>query len=126
IDKTVGPNRTAATLGFTGFDADPTVTTVAFVDGLPEITGGTTDTPPAPGIWQQTVEAEKDVFNVTHDGRTASIAIGGIKGGIGGVSNAIEIKDWQDATVAKVNADLKTAGILGVEATFGNDGKMSI
>jgi hypothetical protein len=72
-------------------------------------------------------EADTDSFKVTYDGKTADIAITGIKGGIGTTPpNAIDIKNWQDATIVRVNAQLKDAGITGVEAAFDNDGKLSI
>ncbi|KFL28422.1 hypothetical protein JP75_24470 [Devosia riboflavina] len=87
---------------------------------------GQTITNPVAGASVETVAAEKATFTVSYDGKTAEIEIGGVKGGIGSAVNALDIKNWQDATVEAVNADLEAAGITGVEAKFDEDGKFQL
>jgi flagellin-like hook-associated protein FlgL len=88
---------------------------------------GQTQTPHGTGVFVETQEADKDVFTVTYDSKSVDINITGVKGGIGSTpANAIDIKNWQDATIARVNAELKTGGITGLEAAFDVDGKFSI
>ena len=87
---------------------------------------GRTDVTGVVGASVEGVAAEKATFTVSYDGKTANISIGGVKGGVGSVVNALDIKNWQDATIASVNADLEAAGITGVEAKFDTDGKFSL
>lgn len=87
---------------------------------------GQTSTPPVQGASVEAVEAATNNFTVSYDGKTADISIGAVKGGIGSTSNIVEVKEWQDKTVAAVNTTLAQAGITGVEAKFGDDGKFSI
>ncbi|MGV3575608.1 MAG: flagellin [Devosia sp.] len=93
---------------------------VAEVDGLQTVTAA------AAGASVETVAAEENTFTVSYDGKTANISIGGVKGGVGSAVNALDIKNWQDATIASVNADLEAAGITGVEAKFDADGKFQL
>ncbi|KRA99240.1 hypothetical protein ASD83_01545 [Devosia sp. Root685] len=93
---------------------------VAEVDGLQTVTATVA------GSSVETVAAEKNTFTVSYDGKTANISIGGVKGGVGSAVNALDIKNWQDATVTAVNADLEAAGITGVEAKFDADGKFQL
>ena len=97
--------------------------------GDPEITAvpGQTPGPAGVGVFVETLEADKDTFQVTYDGKPVAISITGVRGGIGSTpANALDIKNWQDATIARVNADLMSGGITALEAAFDVDGKFSI
>jgi flagellin-like hook-associated protein FlgL len=87
---------------------------------------GQTVTTPTAGASVATVAAEEATFTVSYGGKTAEISIGGVKGGVGSAVNALDIKNWQDATVAAVNSDLEAAGISDVEAKFDADGKFQL
>jgi flagellin-like hook-associated protein FlgL len=87
---------------------------------------GRTDTTGIVGTSVEAVAAEKATFTVSYDGKTANVSIGGVKGGVGSAVNALDIKNWQDATITAVNADLEAAGITGVEAKFDADGKFQL
>ncbi|WP_200913633.1 flagellin, partial [Devosia sp. Leaf64] len=93
---------------------------------VPEIDGVQTATVTAQGASVATVAAEKNTFTVSYDGKTANVSIGGVKGGVGTPVNALDIKNWQDATIASVNSDLEAAGITGVEAKFDAAGKFQL
>ncbi|WP_449395373.1 flagellin N-terminal helical domain-containing protein [Devosia riboflavina] len=107
----VGGN--AATSSFTGAAANSGV-------------NGQTVTNPVAGASVATVAAEEATFTVSYGGKTAEISIGGVKGGVGSAVNALDIKNWQDATVTAVNSDLEAAGITDVEAKFDADGKFQL
>jgi flagellin len=102
----------------------PTATNTA---GVATVFGQSSTTGVA-GAHTETIAAQQNTFTVSYDGKTAEISIGGVKGGEGaaGVPNALDIKNWQDATVAAVNANLETAGITGVEAKFDAEGKFQL
>ncbi|WP_449394740.1 flagellin [Devosia riboflavina] len=104
------------TVAQTAANTTPGVTTV----------NGRTDTTGVVGASVEAVAAEKATFTVSYDGKTADISIGGVKGGVGSAVNALDIKNWQDATITAVNADLEAKGITGVEAKFGADGKFQL
>ncbi|MBO9587637.1 flagellin [Devosia sp.] len=87
---------------------------------------GQTITNPVAGASVETIAAEEATFTVSYGGKTAEISIGGVKGGVGSAVNALDIKNWQDATVAAVNSDLEAAGITDVEAKFDADGKFQL
>jgi flagellin-like hook-associated protein FlgL len=87
---------------------------------------GQTVTNPVAGASVATVAAEEATFTVSYGGKTAEVSIGGVKGGVGSAVNALDIKNWQDATVAAVNSDLEAAGITDVEAKFDADGKFQL
>lgn len=74
------------------------------------------------GAYTEEVAANTDNFTVSYDGKTADITIGGLKAG----ANVLDIKNWQDATIASVNAKLDGAGITGVEAKFDDAGKFQL
>ncbi len=93
-------------------------------DGVAAVDGYTPATP-VEGAHVKTVAAHADEFSVSYDGKTANIAITGIKGG-GVESNEVDVSKWQAATIASVNAQLEKAGVKGVEASFDADGKFSI
>ncbi len=130
----------AGTLTFTAKAADAASTTPAFTDATGDIAAGAftnsvtgvtavngrTDVDGEPGASVATVAAATDEFSVSYDGKTANIAITGIKGGPDAEPNEVEISKWQAATVASVNAQLEKAGVKGVEAAFDSDGKFSI
>jgi flagellin len=128
-----GPTSSAATATALGM-ASPNITTTTGVDEatFTETDGvantvavnGWTSTAATPGASVETVEAQTHSFTISYDGKTAEIEIGGIKGGSGAAPDALAVKNWQDATVASVNADLKTQGITGVEAKFDDAGKL--
>jgi hypothetical protein len=68
------------------------------------------------------VAAAKNQFTVSYDGKTADITIGGLKAG----ANALDTKNWQDATLASVSAQLEAKGITNVVGKFDADGKFSL
>jgi flagellin-like hook-associated protein FlgL len=109
----VGGNAGGVTGALIGFAATPAV-------------DGQTVTNPTAGASVATVAAEEATFTVSYGGKTAEINIGGVKGGVGSAVNALDIKNWQDATVSSVNADLEAAGISDVEAKFDADGKFQL
>jgi flagellin-like hook-associated protein FlgL len=121
-------NVTAGTeIGLVGGNAAAAAARTTGNAEIEAVSGQTSEPASADGIFVLTEEADTDSFKVTYDGKTADIGITGIKGGIGTTPpNAIDIKNWQDATIVRVNAQLKDAGITGVEAAFDNDGKFSI
>jgi flagellin len=106
--------------------ATPAAASVVFVDGTDAIPGDVTEIPAGAGVHVQTVEAAADKFFINYDNKSVEVAITGVKGGIGTTPSALEIKNWQDATVERINAELKNGGISGVEAKFDNQGKFSI
>jgi flagellin-like hook-associated protein FlgL len=119
---TTGFDLTAPVISKTGtlVNANTTPTPgVATVNGRTDVTG-------VVGASVESVAAEKATFTVSYDGKTANISIGGVKGGVGSAVNALDIKNWQDATITAVNADLEAAGITGVEAKFDTDGKFQL
>ncbi|KQT49459.1 hypothetical protein ASG47_03785 [Devosia sp. Leaf420] len=124
-DDTTGAGRSAATITSTdlaGFPAGD------FTQGQNVVTGGATQTVGIPRAYTEAVEAEKDQFTVSYGGKTADISIFAVKGGIGGAAvpaNALEIKNWQDATIASVNNQLANQGILDVEAKFDDNDKLT-
>ena len=101
---------------------------VAQVTGDAEIpaVSGQTSVVASAGVSLETVEAERDALTITYDGRNVDITVGGIKGGIGSTYNALDIQNWQNATVARINAELTAGGITGLEATFDDTGRFSI
>ncbi|GGF16495.1 flagellin [Youhaiella tibetensis] len=106
-----------------------TLTNVASGATSPTVTGipAAVTTNGTVGTKVEAVAAEKDEFTVTFDGKSADISISGVKGGIGSVANALDKKNWQDATIAQVNAQLKAGGLdSALEAKFDADGKFSI
>jgi flagellin len=126
-EKSVGAGKTATSFDWSDLNNDPTVTTVGFAQGV-------TATPPdgqamsvlgKPGAFTKSVAAEKDEFTVSYDGKTANISISAVKGGIGSTANALETKNWQDATVVAVNNQLVNQGITGVEAKFDENNKLT-
>ncbi|SFV30730.1 Flagellin FlgL [Devosia crocina] len=74
------------------------------------------------GAYTTEVAAAKHEFTVSYDGKTADITIGGVKAG----ANALDIKNWQDATLASVATQLEAKGINNVVGTFDEDGKFSL
>ncbi|WP_200913589.1 flagellin, partial [Devosia sp. Leaf64] len=104
------------TVAQTSANTTPGVTTV----------NGRTDTTGIVGTSVEAVAAEKATFTVSYDGKTANVSIGGVKGGVGSAVNALDIKNWQDATIASVNSDLEAKGITGVEAKFDEAGKFQL
>jgi len=106
-----------------------TLTNVASGATAPTVTGitGATTANGTVGTKVEAVAAQKDEFTVTFDGKSANISISGVKGGIGSTANALDKKNWQDATIAQVNAQLKAGGLdAQLEAKFDADGKFSI
>ncbi|WP_449397000.1 flagellin N-terminal helical domain-containing protein [Devosia riboflavina] len=142
ISRADGKNFTIATTGgingSMGLGTATTTTTngvEAGLSGAPTLTPGDADvpavdgqtiTPAQAGASVATIAAEEATFTVSYGGKTAEISIGGVKGGVGSAVNALDIKNWQDATVAAVNADLEAAGIADVEAKFDADGKFQL
>ena len=120
--------------GATGFDLTAPVIskTGTIVNANTTPTAGTatvngrTDTTGVVGTSVAAVAAEKATFTVSYDGKTAEVSIGGVKGGVGSAVNALDIKNWQDATIASVNSDLEAKGITGVEAKFDSAGKFQL
>ncbi|MBN9332773.1 flagellin [Devosia sp.] len=90
----------------------------------PVVTGatGVTTVPVAAGAYTTEVAAAKHSFTVSYDGKTADISIGGVKAG----ANALDVKNWQDATLASVSAQLEAKGITNVVGKFDTDGKFSL
>ena len=90
----------------------------------PAVTGvtGVTTQAVVAGAYTTEVAAAKHQFTISYDGKTADITIGGVKAG----ANALDIKNWQDATLASVTAQLEAKGITNVEGTFDADGKFSL
>ena len=145
ITRADGADFNISTSGSLGTDIGATAGTLAVTNGTPvssgisvapvatngtalvaEIDGLQTATAAVSGASVETVAAEENTFTVSYDGKTANISIGGVKGGVGSAVNALDIKNWQDATVEAVNADLEAAGITGVEAKFDDDGKFQL
>jgi flagellin-like hook-associated protein FlgL len=129
-----GPTSAVDTAGKLGL-AGPNVTTAngvdeaAFtgvVDGVADTAAvnGWKPTSATPGVYVDRVAAEKNEFTISYDGKTADISIGAVKGGIDSPVNALDIKNWQDATITSVNNQLKNQGIDGVEIKFDDAGKM--
>ena len=117
-----GFTLTAPVVSQTGTIVQATTNTTAgtaTVNGRTDVTG-------VVGASVEAVAAEKATFTVSYDGKTANLSIGGVKGGVGSAVNALDIKNWQDATITAVNADLEAAGITGVEAKFDADGKFQL
>jgi flagellin len=90
------------------------------IAGIPP--GDVNTTTVVAGAYTEEVAANTDNFTVSYDGKTADIVIGGLKAG----ANVLDIKNWQDATIASVNAKLDGAGITGVEAKFDDAGKFQL
>jgi flagellin len=114
-----GPTVVGADISATAANTTPGDATV----------NGKTDVPGILGASVESIAARRDEFTVSYDGKTASISIAGVKGGFGDdavPANALDIKNWQDATVASVNAQLDQAGIRGVEAKFDDAGKFQL
>jgi flagellin-like hook-associated protein FlgL len=123
---------TNGTSGMFGF-ADSSITSddgippaVATTPGVADTAAvdGKVETPAVQGASVATVAAEKNEFTISYDGKTANISIGAVKGGIDSPVNALDIKNWQDATITSVNNQLKNQGIDGVEIKFDDAGKM--
>jgi flagellin len=77
------------------------------------------------GAWTETVAAARNELTVGYGDKLASISINGVKGGVGAEANAIEVKNWQDATVASLNDQLKRQGITGLEAKFDDKNQLT-
>ena len=105
-----------------------TLTNKAHGGTAPAVTGvtGVTTTAVSAGAFTTEAAARKDTFTVSYDGKTADISIAGMKGGVGSAYNALDVKNWQDATLASVKTQLESQGITGVEGTFDADGKFSL
>ncbi|MBF0680747.1 MAG: hypothetical protein IR164_17615 [Devosia sp.] len=140
ITSATGDNFTLTITGAPGFGLPAASTSTGGIPAEPAgigavtSTAGTADTAAVNGYtsvdgldraWTNTVAAEKDEFTVSYDGKTAEISIGAVKGGVGTSANALDVKNWQDATVADVNNQLANQGILGVEAQFDDAGKLA-
>jgi flagellin len=107
----------------TGVDGTQTETTA----GADPITTGSTQVAAKIGASAETVAANTDDFTVTYDGKQANIQITGITGGLGTAEpTPLDVRNWRDATISSVNAQLDKAGIKGVEGKFDADGKFSI
>jgi flagellin-like hook-associated protein FlgL len=109
--------------------ADKTTGAISLVNDehggtAPTVTGVTGVTPTAvtAGAYTTDVAAAKNQFTVSYDGKTADITIGGLKAG----ANALDTKNWQDATLASVSAQLEAKGITNVVGKFDADGKFSL
>ena len=145
ISRTDGAAFTITATGSLGTAVGATAGTLAVNNGTPvssgvngavtsingqalvaEVDGLATATATAQGASVATVAAEKATFTVSYDGKTADISIGGVKGGVGSAVNALDIKNWQDATIASVNSDLEAKGITGVAAKFDAAGKFQL
>jgi flagellin-like hook-associated protein FlgL len=94
--------------------------TAPAIVGIPA--GDVTTTAVVAGAYTEEVAAATNNFTVSYDGKTADITIGGLKAG----ANVLDVKNWQDATIAAVNAKLDGAGITGVEAKFDDAGKFQL
>jgi flagellin len=98
----------------------------AFGGAAPVIAGidaaDVTTTAVVAGAYTTEVAAAKHEFTVSYDGKTADISIGGVKAG----ANALDIKNWQDATIETVTSQLEAEGITGVEAKFDDAGKFTL
>ncbi|WEJ58081.1 flagellin [Devosia sp. FJ2-5-3] len=138
VELSGGPNSVlgmpAATMvSIDGVEAQPHGIVGGNADGVDATNGtavqaevkGVQETPAAQGASVASVEAEKNTFTVSYDGKTANVSVAGVKGGVGSSVNALDIKNWQDATVAEVNKQLKNQGVLGVEAQFDDAGKLT-
>ncbi|MET0439650.1 MAG: flagellin [Devosia sp.] len=101
-----------------------TLTNKAHGGTAPAVVGvtGVTTTAVVAGAYTEEVAAATHNFTVSYDGKTADVTIGGLKAG----ANVLDIKNWQDATIAAVNAKLDGAGITGVEAKFDDAGKFQL
>ncbi|KKB79905.1 hypothetical protein VW35_05360 [Devosia soli] len=145
ITKADGTDFTINTSGTLGTAIGATAGSLAVTNGTPvssglsvaaagtngtaavaEVDGLQTTTATAAGASVETVAAAENTFTVSYDGKTADISIGGVKGGVGSAVNALDIKNWQDSTIAAVNSDLEAAGINGVEAKFDAAGKFQL
>jgi len=120
VDGALAVNGNEVSSGISASTGTPGVTGVPEVDGIQSVVAA------VPGASVETIAAEENTFTVSYDGKTANISVGGVKGGVGSAVNALDIKNWQDATIEAVNGDLEAAGITGVEAKFDAAGKFQL